>query len=127
MEKLLKNKITIPLEITKDMFENIIVTSLEGGSNYWYMIHSISHDTDRHLPLSSQIAEGLYDDDTFEVIFHDCETDEYLGTLTQQSLVKGIQKAFKNGQLMPNDLEEMDANIADVFLQYAVMGEIIYG
>lgn len=117
----------ILLEITMEMIENIIVTSLEGGSNYWYLIHSISHETDKHLPLSSQIAEGLYDDDTFEVVFHDVETEEYLGTLTQKSLVKGIEKAISDENITTADLEDGDAGVMDTILQYAVMGEIVYG
>ncbi len=122
----MKKTIGITIDVTKEMFENIIVTSLEGGSNYWYMIHSTSHNLDNCLPLSSQIAEWLYDDDTFKVVFHDCETDDYLGTLTQASLIKGIEKAMTDCNFSAEELEEGDAYMMDTILQYAVMGEVLY-
>ena len=31
-------KVSVNLELTRDVLENIFVTALEGGSNYWYLI-----------------------------------------------------------------------------------------
>jgi hypothetical protein len=39
-------KIQIEYEVTQDMIENVIVSALEGGSNYWYFIDVADFEDD---------------------------------------------------------------------------------
>jgi len=125
----------IEVEITNEMIENIIITALEGGSNYWYFFQNdayslvIENEEYKRLPFASALSklillEGL------KIDIHDLENkNEVLGTLSLESIKKGLEKAFEKDPICVLQMmdESYDADTADVLFQYFVMGEVIFG
>jgi hypothetical protein len=123
-------KIQIPLEITIEHFESVIVTALEGGSNYWYYLpDQLALDFGDWLkgePLSIKIARKLFDDPKYSLQINDTENvNDCLGKITQASMLK----AFQDNPQKTLDIidENYDAWTADILFQYAVMGEVMFG
>ena len=128
--------ITIKREMDYDSFENLIVTALEGGSNYWYMIDLdnstgfIKKYADDLRPKSIRIADALYNNEESSVTILDTEDEEEtLGVLTRQSVRKTLGDFPKDHQwALDNVLNgDYDANDADVVFQVLVMDDVVYG
>ena len=128
--------ITIKREMDYDSFEDMIVTALEGGSNYWYSldlnnsIGFIKKYADDRRPMTIRIADALYNNEDSSVVVLDTEDEEEtLGTLTYQSVRKTLENFPKDHQwALDNVLNgDCDANDADVVFQVLVMGEVVYG
>ena len=130
-------KIKITIELDEQDLLDVLTTALEGGSNYWYLI-----DNWRSLKLkAANIAneEGIPMEEIhcgvdkiwllikrgIAIRILDAEeVEEYLGDLTMDALKKGAQMYIQErGHFDPC----MDAEEADCFFQYAIMGEIVYG
>lgn len=113
---------------------NMLVSALEGGSNYWYWIGSKS---DQNIKKATQdmVNEPYVDrflmaiQRNVEVRIYDNETKERLGVLTPKSWAKAEKLILKNHRSHLGDLlkEQDDAITADVFFQLAVIGELTYG
>lgn len=121
--------------LTPDQIETLMVSALEGGSNYWYDIQKKSCDAIRNattemkgqpfvMRMIAAIEKGV------AVEIHDIEDEStLLGTLTAESWAKGedlmIQTAVQHfaDAVAGND----DATTGDVFFQLALMGEVVYG
>ena len=118
-----------------DSFEDLIVTALEGGSNYWCMLDmhnsvGIKKYIDDPRPKSIKIADALYNNEESSVTILDAEDEEEtLGTLTYQSVRKSLERFPKGYQwALDNVLNgDYDANDADVVFQVLVMGDVVYG
>jgi len=113
---------------TYDVY-NMIVSALEGGSNYWYYIPVKSTQAIKDI-TSDMIGEPFVDrfltaiQKGIEVEIKDIESGEFLGTLTSKSWAKAEKLMLKNhkkhlGYIL---LDDDDANTADVFFQLAVIG-----
>lgn len=108
------------MKLTKEIIEDIMVTALEGGINYW---------CDRALP-----EEGypLKDDEylsgyfarTGRLILWDNEEESHLLTLGKFQNGFTIEQA--RGGII-RDPGDIDAEIADRIIQYAIFGELVYG
>lgn len=130
-------EITIKLEFTQQHLEDIIVTALEGGSNYWLMLKaksSIIKDAKKETgyemelwnPLSSELAKLMWTHPSYKLPVYDKEEDnELLGHLSLESLVQAMQKHPHEALSIIN--ESYDANDADTLVQTAVMGEVVFG
>ena len=121
--------INIKQEITLGHFEEIIVSSLEGGSNYWYFINweDIPKGND---PASMKIAKKLFEDPEFKLPVYDTEKpDELLGTVTQQSMLEALELAHVQCSSHYYALIDGtgDADTADAIFQLATMKEIVFG
>jgi hypothetical protein len=124
----------LQLELKYETFEDIIVTALEGGSNYWYMLGDTKCIPARNdMPdkaLSQRIAYGLWHNKASELSIWDLEEeDELLGTLTYDSVREGMQTACNEyaqqvGMMVNGDY---DAWTADTLFQVLVMGEVTFG
>jgi hypothetical protein len=125
-------------KIHLEHFENVIITALEGGSNYWYMLYTEDYKpflipkTPQKPALSERIAGTLYSNPKFELPVYDAENpEELLGKVTQASMFKAFQIAEKDyffvwKHLMENT-EDFDATDADIVFQLATMGEVRFG
>src|SRR6056297_3343553 len=92
-----KLTINIEQEITLDHIEEIIVTALEGGSNYWYYLKEGPEFPNKNKTLSENIADSLYHDPGFSLDVYDVENpNEKLGTITQKSLLKALETCYKD-------------------------------
>jgi len=126
--------ITIAVKVSLEHFEEIIVSALEGGSNYWYDLNIDEFRKDllgeSGEPLSSRIAKSLFENPNFEMNVYDVEDDsEVLGTVTQSSMLKALGVAKQDYSHHYHDLMEGvgDADTTDILFQLAVMGEIVFG
>jgi len=123
-------KINIPLELELEDFESVLVTALEGGSNYWYYIPdqpSLKFDESlKGKPLSIKIAYELFNNPEYSLQINDAEDEtEILGTITQASLIKAFQDNPEKTLDITNG--DYDAWTTDTLFQYAVMGAINFG
>jgi len=129
MENYIEVKATV--RIPNQKIIDLITTAIEGGSNYWASFKF----PDNWKEKSQSYAEIPFKGENIAV--YDIETGELLGYLNSASIKVGLQlmadrkdlkgkpvpaRHFKN---LATDNE--DAETADVFMQLAVMGEIVYG
>jgi len=126
--------IVIKKQLSYEDFENIIVTALEGGSNYWYNLDVDSFkgiDLEEFEPLAIQIAKGLYNNKESEIVITDIESeeDEVLGIVTYDSVRQVFEHFPKNFQWALDQIlnGDYDACSADVIFQIIVMGDVVYG
>lgn len=125
-------KLKVETKVDYNLFENLIVGALEGGSNYWYMLGDFDRDQleDPGEPLSSRIAKTLWNNETFSIPVYDLENDEeLLGHITRQSCENAFELLGKTYYASAMNIltEDDDAGDADIFFQLAVMGEVVYG
>ena len=126
-------KIQIEKEITLDDIEGIIVTALEGGSNYWYTVKTSDFKDDLpdpNEPITIRISRAIYKDPSFRMPVYDREDpDEVLGILSQKSFKEGLVLAAKDypDRLQAVFNESYDAEDADVIFQLCVMKDVVFG
>lgn len=123
--------VSINVEVTEEHFESVIVTALEGGSNYWYMLpkdktlDELIKDY-QDSPLSERISKTIFNNKDVKLpIFDIEEPDDVLGYLSNQSMLDAFKK--RPDLLMMIIDESYDADTADALFQIAVMGEITFG
>lgn len=129
MNEYIEVKATV--RIPREKIENLIVTAIEGGSNYWAQFKFPDEWKEKY----KSYAQIPFQSGEIEVF--DVETGKLLGVLNQATLKTGLQlmadrKDVKGKQVPARHFKALatdseDAETADVFLQLAVMGEIIYG
>jgi len=122
----------------RDILENIFVTALEGGSNYWYWLPSKEVKKIREavpkteeLALSVAMFIAIFDKGV-EVAIHDEENpEECLGVLSDgiiMAKIKALEIDQNYRKFWYAELnEEGDAESSDAIFQYLVMGEIVFG
>lgn len=131
------NLATINVAVSRQTMENIFVTALEGGCNYWYYLSKDAVTRVRKaVPkseeecLSVAIFKAVFDHDV-EVPINDIENpSEVLGVLKKGDIPYRIMKMVQDGHLdeiISEIREEGDANTSDVIFQYLVMNEITFG
>lgn len=126
--------IQITKTISEEVLENIFVTALEGGSNYWFDLKRGSIKKVRELEPEGPLSEAMfraimYKGLSLEVI--DAEDDEdVIGELSLERVIEGIKKISNSGDswALENELNSSgDANSSDVVFQYIVLGDAVYG
>jgi hypothetical protein len=129
-------KITIPVTINLDHVENIIITALEGGSNYWCKVGvpaelELKRTNERgdSLCYTEALSLAIFSDENFYFEVYDCVNGKKVGKVNQASLKKGLRKAAKECPIIFSRFLEgqSDASDADVLFQYAALGQIVYG
>lgn len=131
-------EINISLKIERETLENIFVTALEGGSNYWYDIPDKEIDKVRKAvpreeeeALSMAIFKAIFDKGV-EIVIHDVENPEdELGVLNYQIIkerLKDIGLDKHNSKFLIAEMEgNGDAETSDAIFQLLTMGEITFG
>lgn len=139
-------------QLTKEDIIDLFVTALEGGSNYWYFVELPESIKDYGYSTSEAIGEYIlkggrldfYDRELrSEIIANEINGDyelnpkdfisdieeTYLGYIDLDKVLDAIQILKKDyPEVWENILlEQADASDADVFLQLAVMGEVVFG
>ena len=123
--------------VKREVLEDIFVTALEGGSNYWYYIpeksikairRAVSREEDPYL--STAILKAILDHNV-EVSINDAEDEEYeVGKIsrgTMQVRLQSLADSELKWALDKHIKEEGDGDSADIVFQYLAMGEVIYG
>jgi len=131
-------EIKIETIVTREVLENVFVTAIEGGSNYWC---HISDDAIRLIRiavpksidpyLSTAILKSVLDHDV-EVPINDEENkDEVLGYINKKTIQERILKLSLDDSIrwaLEMEInEEGDAESSDVVFQYLVMEELVFG
>ena len=123
--------------ISREVLEDVFVTALEGGSNYWYFLSKETIDKIRRaVPreedpyLSTAILKAILDHDV-KIAINDAEDEEeVVGAITRGTLQARLQMLAESELKWALDAHvkgEGDADSADIVFQYLAMGEVIYG
>lgn len=130
-------EITIKTKISREILEDVFVTAIEGGSNYWYFLgdHAIAKIR-RAIPksedefISTAILKAILDHDV-KVEINDADNeDEIVGVITRGTMQPRLQLLADSELKWALDAHikgEGDAESADIVFQYLAMGEVIYG
>ena len=124
--------------VPREVLENVCVTALEGGSNYWYYLTDDAVDLIRKaVPkskepyLSIAILKAILDHNV-NVPINDAENeDEIVGYFSKKTIQERLTR-LNNDEgcrwALDNELnDEGDASSSDVVFQYLSMGECVYG
>lgn len=112
------------IEVSDQYCKDILVTCVEGGSNYWASFRNIIRDGELDI-LECEVADIEEGPDDPEEEF------EYK-KITIEDIRRGVQivcdPKFKIGQewrdMILND--DNDAGSSDIVLQAAIFGEVVY-
>jgi hypothetical protein len=130
-------EITIKTQIPREVLEDVFVTAIEGGSNYWYFLpeHSIKAirqaiPREQDPCISTAILKAIIDHDV-KVPINDADNeDDVVGVITKDLIQPRLQLLAESDSrwaLEAHLREEGDADSADVVFQYLTMGEVIFG
>ena len=130
-------EIVLKIPVKKEVLEDVFVTALEGGSNYWYFLSdetiekiraAVSKDEDEYL--ATAMLKAILDHDV-HVAINDAENeDEVVGVITRATIQPRLQELINSEDkwaLEAHMSENGDADSADVVFQYLAMGGVIYG
>jgi hypothetical protein len=127
----------LEIELSREVLEDIFVTAIEGGSNYWYFlskdaIKRIRQVVPREVDsiLSTATFKAVYDHGV-SVPINDVENEEdIVGWISMETMQERLQALLNSGEkwaLEAHMEENGDADSADVVFQYLAMGEVVYG
>jgi len=140
-----KMDVSIPLEA----IEEVLVTALEGGINYWgYLdggditvfnkwfdekieVGELKRDESIHYKWMDAMFQGCPHKIEVYDIEEEDEDEEPLGYLSMDNIGKGLQLAMRDypsvyAQHFP-EYDSGDVISADVLFQLMVMGDVVYG
>jgi hypothetical protein len=127
----------VPVKLDDGFVNDVICTMFEGGSNYWINTIKINHPNGMKLkstPTSEWAADALNKGGSVTIFPHEYDGD--IVTLNKQNLIDGVKKWAAGSNLLEIinedgqnyiDAGNIDADEADVILQYSVFGEIVFG
>lgn len=129
--------VNIQAKIEDSVLEDIFVTALEGGSNYWYFITDREIDKIRKAvpkeecePLSTAMFKAVMKHDV-EVYIHDIESKDVLGSISKRDLPYRLERLARDADyswaLWQEIKENGDAESSDIVFQYLVMNKAIFG
>ena len=129
-------KIKINQVVSREILENIFVTALEGGSNYWYYLTERSVKKVREaIPkteeecLSIALFKAVMDKGISVPIYDAEEPEELIGIISLDTIEYRLQKMINDGNgdhLLTELSENGDADSSDAVFQYIALSEIVY-
>lgn len=125
MERILN--LTKEVKITGQDIDDIMVSALEGGICYWCRKAEVVEDEYYGEYASDQISRNG------SLRLYDSEEDEVY-VLTLDKFMRGLQLAFEQGYYRSYWLDgdtldtcQIDSADADVIVQLALFGEVVFG
>ena len=108
------------IKITEQDIDDIMITALEGGINYWCDSVEINYNPANKEYASEIIAYG----GELRLILEGAEW-----VLTREMIIGGIDKAMDHFQYdcFEKFMDEYDATTADVVVQFALFDKIVFG
>lgn len=115
-------------EVTAEHISDLLVTAFEGGINYWcekVEVLAVPDPIPDKVILSDVIALG----GALEFYDLDAEGEDDIYELTLEKMLKGIEMGLTWGKFgsVEDMMDNYDAETADVIIQFALFGEIVYG
>ena len=120
-----ERKHEIKLSVTGEQIENIIVTALEGGINYWAVLDNTKPEWANKpdgMPVSQYAAQLLLQG---KIIWFDNIEDESACFFNLKKLLDGIRLTAVNKSWNFN-FDDFDSITADSIFQYGIFGRLIY-
>lgn len=126
----------IQIELDESVLEDVFVTAIEGGSNYWCYLSrnavglirkavSIEEESCLSVATFKAVMKGV------EVPIHDAEDiEEQIGLISLETMADRLSKLATSDErhyLIAHIEENGDSESADVVFQYLAMGEVVYG
>lgn len=144
---MIKAEIKTTISFDSDVFTNLIVSAIEGGSNYWYFLpeESVNKINDvvseilqqnptkdldgLRRPLSVKLARALMHTNDIAIGINDVESPETrLGFISNSSCRNALK--IMHNEYCDDYLDAINGNddavTADIFFQLCVFGEVIY-
>ena len=125
------------LKVDYEQFENLIVTALEGGIDYWgdfptSVILEIREWSEKNNlkfePFSIRFAKYIWSGNSVSVIDIEEIDDEIIGNLNLETITVGWQLFANHEEHFQNFLDDQwDATTADVWFQCCSLGDVVYG
>ncbi len=120
---------TLNFEVTDENIDDILVTALEGGINYWCGKAEVKDGDYKGAKYASHaVSKGA------TLIVHDIEDIYDTQEITKEKMIKAIEKYINNIDSDIIDLDskeidccQVDAQVADCIVQYAAFDEIVFG
>jgi hypothetical protein len=122
------------ITFSNQIHENLVVTALEGGSNYWYFLGedsiAIIKNATKYSKQSLSVRTWNAVKNGAIIPIYDVEKQsKKIGEFSLQNIERGENILVKK---YPHDLaeivtEEGDANTADVWFQLCTLGKVVYG
>lgn len=128
--------IKINIEITRGVLEDIFITAIEGGSDYWCDIDGLPNNFRREhkgKSFSEMVFIAVYDHNMKVNVFDTEDSDDdrqAIGVLDKDLFEKRLQKMVDDGHghyIMAEINASGDAISSDCIFQYLILNEIIYG
>ena len=119
-------RIEVTLELTDQDIDDLMVTALEGGINYWCgkaYPKLIPEGVDEGIFCSDLISKGGV------VELTDAENEDEKWDLNLSKFLNGVKQYCEEYQISDeqNLMEMHDAETADHIIQYALFGELVFG
>jgi hypothetical protein len=118
------------MTITNEQIDDILASAFEGGINYW----AGKAEPEGDFPAGAEFASEAVSRGGTVILHHDDPKTGDDGDFTARSKLvaanvrDGIRKAAKQmGQSTEAFLEDYDASGADIAVQFAIFGEVVYG
>ena len=126
----------IQIEIDDSVLEDVFVTAIEGGSNYWYFLSedavrlirkAVPRDVESCLSVAmfKAVMRGV------NVPINDVENEEdIIGWISLETMAERLTDLATSGNkwaLEAHMNEEGDSESADIVFQYLAMGEAVFG
>ena len=118
-------EVKVKVRLTDEDIDDIMVAALEGGIGYWVRKAEVVGDYLGYY-ASDQISRGG------SLLLHDAEEDE-IYELTLENFIEGFKLWIAGGYASAQAIEEgivdcmyIDAADADVIVQLALFGEILF-
>ena len=122
--------------ISEEQIKNLLSAAFEGGINYWVSEVLIVDKDGNEVDSRPEQADYYYESVLYgcDLKMRDRVEEDELGnedvwhTLTIDNLIKALPKVASHyGKSVLNFAEDHDAESTDVWVQFATLGEIIYG
>src|SRR5690606_27238818 len=120
--------VTIKTDIPVHWVDDFLTSAFEGGINYWHhtKVKVVDNDWKDADFASDVVSRGGKVILTPDEPAYGYKKESY--TLDLNKVIKGIEMACEHFGYTPTELyDNHDALIADVIVQYALWGEIVFG
>lgn len=105
----------------KEAFVNAMITALEGGSNYWAEEVSLLSKDRNEMTLEAWFDSGH----GIKVVSSDDVSEIYI--VGHSTFFDRVNELFPEWTEVFSDEGDYDAEDADQFFQYGLLGEVVYG